>query len=397
MPLNQSDTPPRLITLILLTAAATLSLNMFLPSLANIARDLNTTYAVASLAVAGYLAASAVIYLVIGPLSDRYGRRPVLLVALIMFTFASLGCALATDIRIFLLCRLLQGGMVGGSALSMAIVRDTTPKEQAAGLLGYIAMAMALAPMLGPALGGVLDANFGWRANFYAYAGAGAALLLLAWFDLGETRPDTDTSAKLDFPALATLSSDPRFLSFALCTAMSTGAFYMFVSGVPLVAATAFGISTSQLGFYIGSITGGFMFGSFLSGRLAPHFRLTTMMLAGRITACAGLSLGGLFLLLGMVSPALFFGSTIFVGIGNGLTMPSSNSGAMSVRPSLTGSAAGLNGSLNVATGAALTALAGSFLTLWPTPLVLVSLMLASSAGGLWAALWARWQNADQT
>ena len=95
MPLQRPTTPPHLITLILLTGAATLSLNMFLPSLANIARDLNTSYAVVSLAVAGYLAASAVIYLVIGPLSDRYGRRPVLLWALVLFTTASLGCALA--------------------------------------------------------------------------------------------------------------------------------------------------------------------------------------------------------------------------------------------------------------------------------------------------------------
>ena len=396
MPLQRPTTPPHLITLILLTGAATLSLNMFLPSLANIARDLNTSYAVVSLAVAGYLAASAVIYLVIGPLSDRYGRRPVLLWALVLFTTASLGCALATDIEFFLFCRLLQGGMVSGSALSMAIVRDTTPKEQAAGRLGYIAMAMALAPMLGPALGGVLDAAFGWRASFYAYAGAGLALLIICWVDLGETRPETSTRARLDFPALFSLLRDPAFLSFALCTALSTGAFYIFVSGVPLVAETAFGISTGQLGLFIGSITGGFMFGSFLSGRLAPRFRLTTMMLAGRITACAGLSLGVLVLLAGVLSPVFFFGSTIFVGIGNGLTMPSSNSGAMSVRPSLTGSAAGLNGSMNVATGAALTALAGSILSLWPTPLALISLMLASSIGGLLAAIWARRQAADQ-
>jgi Bcr/CflA subfamily drug resistance transporter len=387
--------PPRLVTLILMTACSTLSLNMFLPSLANIARDLQTSYAVVSLAVAGYLAACAVIYLVIGPLSDRYGRRPVLLGALVVFVLASTGCALAEDIRLFLLCRLLQSGMIAGSALAMAIVRDTTPKEQAAGLLGYISMSMALAPMLGPALGGLLDSLFGWRASFYTYAALGSALFVLAWVDLGETRPDSETPARVDFPALLSLARDPAFLAFAMCAALSTGGFYIFVTGVPLVAEKAFGISTAHLGLFIGSITGGFMFGSFLSGRLAPRFRLTTMMLAGRITASTGLTLGLVALLAGYVSPVLFFGSTLFVGIGNGISMPSSNSGAMSARPGLTGTAAGLNGAMNVACGAALTASCGAVLTAHPAPAILLSLMLATTLGGLVAAAWARRLAAD--
>lgn len=383
-------TPPHLITLILLTACSTLSLNMFLPSLANIANDLEADYAVVSIAVAGYLAIAAPIYLLVGPLSDRFGRRPVLLGAVLVFVLASLGCALASNIWVFLTCRLLQGGMIAGSALAMAIVRDTTSKEKAAGLLGYIAMAMALAPMLGPAFGGVLDSYLGWRANFYFYALAGFGLLVLCWFDLGETRPDSAAPTRVDYKALMMLGRDSRFLGFALCSAFSTGAFYIFVSGVPLVAQTAFGISTGQLGMFIGSITGGFMLGSFISGRFGPRFALTTMMLIGRSTACLGLSCGVLVILLGAETPLLFFGSTIFVGIGNGLTMPSSNSGAMSVHPHLTGSAAGLNGAMNVACGAVLTTISGAVLSLVPAPLMLISLMLLVSFVGLLAALFVR-------
>ena len=182
--MNAPNSPPTLFTLILLTAFSTLTLNMFLPSLANIAADLDTSYAKVSLAVAGYLAVTAVIQLIVGPLSDRIGRRPVLLGAIVIFTFASLGSALTTNIWVFLAFRVFQGGMIAGYALSLAIVRDTDSERKAVGLIGYISMAMAVAPMLGPMLGGVLDTAFGWRANFYFYAGAGLLLLAICWIDL---------------------------------------------------------------------------------------------------------------------------------------------------------------------------------------------------------------------
>ena len=187
--MTQTKTPPHLATLVLLTAFSTLSLNMFLPSLANIAVDLDADYATVSIAVAGYLAVTAIIQLVVGPLSDRIGRRPVLLVALTSFSIASISCSLAQDVWTFLIFRMLQGGIISGYALSLAIVRDTTSERKAAGLIGYISMTMAIAPMLGPMLGGILDTAFGWRANFYFYAVAGLLLLVICWIDLGETKP----------------------------------------------------------------------------------------------------------------------------------------------------------------------------------------------------------------
>ena len=110
--MRAATTPPHLHTLILLTAFSPVTLNMFPPSLANIADDLQTDYAVVSLAIAGYLAVTAVIQLIAGPLSDRFGRRPVLLSALSVFTLASMGCALADDIWTFLAFRMLQGSML---------------------------------------------------------------------------------------------------------------------------------------------------------------------------------------------------------------------------------------------------------------------------------------------
>ena len=373
---------PRLLTLVLLTGLSTLSLNMFLPSLPSIAGSLGSDYATVSLAVAGYLATTAIVQLVAGPLSDRYGRRPVLLVALCIFIFAAAMCALAETIWMFLAFRMLQGAIISGYALSLAIVRDTTGERQAASLIGYISMAMALAPMLGPILGGLIDAAFGWRANFWFYAIAGAALLFLCLVDLGETRVASKDAAATGIGRASDLLSEGRFWGYAVCSAFSTGAFYVFLTGAPLVARVNFGTPPEELGVYLGSITAGFMAGGYLSGRMATSFRPTTMMLAGRVAACLGLAAGLALTGFGILSPFTFFGSTILVGLGNGLTMPSSNAGALSVRPDLAGTAAGVNGALIVALGALLTSAAGAVMEMSPTPQALLATMLALSLAG---------------
>lgn len=391
-------TPPHLVTLIFLAGFSPLSLNLFTPSLANIAEDLSTDYATVSLAIAGYLAITAVIQLVIGPLSDRIGRRPVLLAAFTLFTVASVMCALAQDVWTFLIFRMLQSGVTAGFTLSMAIVRDTTSERKAASLIGYISMSMAVAPMLGPMLGGLLDTTFGWRANFYFYAVSGFTLLVLCWFDLGET--NAKPSLVTDDPAESalTLLREPMYWACALCGAFSTGGFYIFVTGAPLIAKSTFGVTTAELGFYIGTITAGFMLGGFLSGQFAHRYQPTTMMLTGRIVTCVGLTIGLTVLMMGWLSPMLFFGCTIFIGLGNGITMPSSNARVMSIHPRLAGSAAGLNGAVILAFGALLTMLTGAILPEDGAAQVLLVMMLVASCAGLLSVLWAiRLQDAEPT
>lgn len=388
--MSRDRSPPSMITLILLTAFSTLTLNMFLPSLANIAIDLNADYGLVSLAVALYLAVTAVMQMIVGPLSDRMGRRPVLLGAIVLFAAASVMCALAQDVWTFLVFRMLQGGMIAGYALSLAIVRDTHDESQSAGLIGYISMAMAIAPMLGPMLGGVLDTAFGWRANFWFYAMSGVVLLGLCWFDLGETHdPKASDAGDAKQEFLELISAKP-FWAFALCAAFSTSAFYVFLAGAPLVAANEFSVSTAMLGVFIGSITVGFIVGSYVAARFASRVKLTTMMIAGRVITCVGLFVGLIFLSLGLLSPLTYFGSTIFVGLGNGITLPSCSAGALSVRPKLAGTAAGLNGAATVAMGALLTTISGFLLTEVGGAFLLLLIMLLTSLAGLACAVWAR-------
>ena len=379
--------PPHLITLIMLSAASMLSVNMFLPSLVNIASDLNVSYAVATLLLSAYLGLTVVLHLTMGPLSDRFGRRPIILVSLVIFLIGSIGCLLATDFATFLGFRLMQCTIVVGMSLSPAIIRDTHPPQESASKIGYVNMAWALAPMLGPLLGGTLDELFGWRANFMAFTLLGVGILVLCWFDLGETHVDRSSTFLNQIKAYPRLFGDPRFWGYSMCMAFSVGAFYVFITGVPLVAEQILQVSPSVLGILIGSITAGFVVGNFVSGRIASRVAIPTMMISGRLVGGLGLVVGLFSIALGGLNMWVLFGSTIFVGIGNGLTMPSASSGAISVQPEIAGSITGLSNAILVTVATLITITTGTVIAESNGPQALLGMMLACVVLSLVAAL----------
>jgi len=383
-----ASAPPRLFTLVLLSGLSVVSLNMFLPSLSNIAAEFQAGYGLlASMSIAGYAGMTTVLQLLIGPFSDRFGRRPVILVSLVIYILGSLGCLLATDVWTFLLFRTIQAAIVSGFALSRVIIRDTEPAQKAAGLMGYLSIAWAIAPMLAPMLGGALDLLFGWRANFIAFLVFGAAVLALCWFDLGETNKNPSETFTKQFKSFPSLFRSWLFWGYSLCMAFSMGALYAFLAAAPLVATAVLRMSPATLGIYMGSTAAGFILGSFVSGRFAAHYPLTTMIVAGRVVAFAGLTVGLGLLLAGIVHEFSLFGSCVFLGVGNGISMPSSNVGAMSVRPELVGSAAGLSGALTGAGGALMSGITSTVLNEANAAFVLLGMMLVSSAMALLAAL----------
>lgn len=366
--------PPRLSTLTLLTALAALTLNMILPSLPAMSRELGARESAVALVVSGYMLVSALFQLALGPVSDRLGRRPVMLAALALFVVASVGCLLARDLGTLLAFRLLQGMIVAGTVVSSAAIRDQFPPRESAAKLGTIASTMAVAPMLGPMLGGWLDGVLGWRAVFGLYAALGLALLVLAWRDMGETR-----RAGIPPPRLhdwTTLLRSPRYWAYVSCIACSVGAFYVFVTGVPYVATTLWALSPAQVGVGVGSITAGFVLGAAITSRLARLRGTMPLIVAGRIVAATAMGIALALFVAGVSHPLALFGLTIFVGLGNGLTLPNANAGAMSVRPDLAGTAAGLAGAMSIAFGAVLSTLTAVVVERWATPGALVALML---------------------
>ncbi|KIN64883.1 Major facilitator superfamily protein [Sulfitobacter noctilucicola] len=380
-------TPPHLGTLVALTALTVLTLNMFLPALPEMQKAFGVSEAVMGLAISGYMGAAAVLQLIIGPVSDRLGRRPVALSMLALYVVASVICLLAQDVHVFLGARIVQAVAVGGGVLASAVVRDMFDGRVAAAKLATIASAMAIAPMLAPMLGGVLTSVMGWRAVFVVYAVIGTGLLALMWHDLGETQVKTPGQPPERISGLLTT---PLFWAYAFCQALGVGAFYVFLTGSPFVAVALFGLTAAQVGLGLGSITGGFMLGSAVSARLVSRTGPMALILTGRLLPLAILSIGWLYFSLGGDQVLVLFAATLSVGFGNGLTLANANAGALSVRPRLAGTAAGVAGALALAIGAALTAVATALLSLAATPERLLSMMICVVFLSLIAALAAR-------
>ncbi len=386
--ISPAASPPRLTTLIVLSALSVLPVNMFLPSLSNIAASFQADYGLVNLSVAGYAGVSAALQLIMGPLSDRFGRRPIALLGLAIFIAASLGCALATDIWSFLAFRLVQAAAITGYVVSLAVIRDTSGERQTASIIGYVATAWAVAPMLGPMLGGALDALFGWRASFWAFILFGLVVLAWCWVDLSETNTARSTSILKQLGTYPELFRSRRFWAYSLCMAFATGTFYVFLGGAPLAAASVFDISPTRLGVYMGSTTLGYILGSYLSGRYASRFPLTATVVAGRLVASAGVAAGIVLFAAGARSPLVFFGTYIMISAGNGATTAAASAGVLSVRPHLAGSASGLSGALTIAGAAIMSSLSGAILTPENVVYALFAIALAASLAGLCAALY---------
>lgn len=355
--------PPHILTLVLLAGLSAAAMNIFLPSLPSMAAYFNADYRLLQLSVTLYLAVNAALQLVIGPLSDRFGRRPVILWGFALFVLFSAAIPFAPTAEAFLALRLGQSVVVVGVVLSRAIVRDMVPQDEAASMIGYVTMGMSLVPMVSPVIGGVLDEMFGWKASFVLLALLGVAVTLMAWADLGETKPAHGTASfAAQMREAPELLTSPRFWGYNCATMFASGAFFAYLGGAPYVGSTVFGLSPAMLGFYFGAPAVGYLVGNAASGLFSVRHGINAMVMTGAAITSAGLALLlGLFHA-GFGSAPVFFGCMIFVGLGNGMVIPNATAGMLSVRPRLAGTASGLGGAMMIGGGAALSALAAALL-----------------------------------
>jgi len=375
-------------TLVALSGMGALSMNIFLPSLPGMARDFDVDYAIMQLSVSAYIGASAVIQLLAGPVSDRFGRRPVALVGLVIFALATVGTLIAPNATMFLLFRLIQAMVSVCLLLSRAAVRDIYDDARAASMIGYVTMGMAVVPMLAPMIGGVLDEAFGWRANFAMMGILGLMTLALVWRDMGETVRGGGLPMRQQIANYPILARSYRFWGYCLAATLSSGCFFAFLGGAPFVGEQVFGLTPAQVGYFFGAPSVGYLAGNFMSGRFTAQVGLNRMILYGALVCLVAMGVSLLATLAGMISPLVFFGAIAFMGLGNGLVIPNTNIGMMSVRPELAGTASGLGGALAVAGGAVLSALAGALLQPGSGATPLQVIMFASAAGSLVSVLW---------
>ena len=384
----QRDTPPALVTLVALAAIATVPLNIFLPSLPSMSEFFDMPYSVMQLAVTGFLVFTGLLQLVLGPLSDRFGRRPVLLVSLFIFIFASLGAALSDDFNEFMTYRLIQSVVVAGTAISRASVRDMVAREKAASMIGYITMGMTLAPMLTPPLGGFIGANFGWQYNFHLLTLFGLLVFALAFFDFGETNIQRSKNLTAQFRAYPQLVTSRRFWGYVLTAAFAAASFFAYLGGAPFVGSAVYKLGPEEIGLYLMFTPLGYLIGNGISGRFSSVLGLERMLILGCMIVLMMMSACLAVVSAGITHPLGFFAFTISIGLGNGIVLPNATAGMLDIKPELAGSAAGLGGAVLTLGGAAFSATAGFLLMESATALPLVLCIVFASSISLLLAFY---------
>ena len=370
--------PSFILLLVMVAAVSPLGINLYLPSMPGMARMLQVDYASIQFTLSVYIAAIALGQLIIGPISDRYGRRPVLLGGLAIFVVGSAICMLAPDIRTLIAGRIIQAvGGCAGITLSRAIVRDLYDRDRAASMIGYVTMGMAVAPMVAPTIGGVLEAAFDWRAGFAFLTLFGIGTLWATYRGLHETAPRVGEASSASALArdYAWLLRSRVFWGFALTAGASAAAFFAFVGGGAYVIINLMGKTPVEYGMYFALVSVGYMAGNFGSGRYAIRFGPRRMMLTGVLASMSAALLMAALHAAGVMHPLAIFLPMLVMAMGNGLTLPSCIAGAVSVRPDVAGAASGLAGSIQMGAGAVVAAVVGMQLqgSAWPLILGLVA------------------------
>ena len=344
------------VLVVALTALGPLSTDFYLPALPAIARALDTDSAGVQLTLSVYLLGFGAGQLLVGPLSDRFGRRPVMLWGMLVFVLASVVCALADSITTLVVARLLQAfGACAGPVLGRAVVRDIYGPAESARMLSHVSTATALAPLLAPLFGGWLTALWGWRATFVALTLYALVLMLAVWRLLQETNrhPDADAMRPARMWAnYRTLLADPVYRSALLIGCGAFAALFAFISGSPFVFIEHFGMSPQQMGLAFGLNVTGFMLGSTLSARLSRRIGPARLIRHGVwLGAACGVMLAALALV-GPRHPAAVMVPMWGVAAAIGLILPNATALGLAGYPKMAGAAASLMGFVQMGLGA---------------------------------------------
>ncbi len=377
--------PWRLLALLIaMSGVSSLSLNILVPAIPGLVVKFAADPANVQLAISLYLMGLAVAQLVFGPLSDRFGRRPVVVAGLALATVASTAAIFAANIAGLILARVAQSlGASTGQTIGRAIIRDLYDREHAASMIGLVTSVVVLMPMLAPLIGGILDTLFGWEAIFVFAASLSFAVFVWAVLTLPETRKISAVPGERGhFRAdLAALAASPRFFGYALCAGLGSAPFFSFLGGAPLVVVSMLGRTSAEYGlwFFVPSL--GFMAGNFAVSRLTGRFGIDALIwwgIAFTIVGCL-ISLFAYATLPGWEMATIFL-PQIIVGVGNGLLLPTSVAGAVSIRPQVAGTASGATGFIQMAIGASAAQLGGYVIAHASDAMPMLLLMLGFGA-----------------
>ncbi|HEX2528950.1 MAG TPA: multidrug effflux MFS transporter [Geminicoccus sp.] len=369
--------------LVVLTGLGPAALQIFLPAIPAIQSHFMVSSALAQLTLSLSTLSIAVATLLFGPLSDRIGRRPAVLIGLVVFLVGSIGSVLASSIVMLVVARVVQAaGGAAGMVIVRAMIRDRHGPEDAASMIAVVTTAMVVAPMISPILGGALTDLFGWRSTFGAAGLAGLLILAASAMSLPETRPAHVGVA--GGPGLLhgslRLLRDRNFLAYALQGAFSLALYYALLGGGPYVVMEVMGGTATHYALWFLPVAGMFMAGNLVASRISRSFGIDRMVLVGSIGNVGGAGLAVLLVAWVSVAPWAIFLPTALVAFFQGLSVPNAQAGALSVEPKLAGTASGLAGFLQMALAAAAAQLVGTVHdgTAWPMLLTMFGCALLS-------------------
>jgi len=343
-------------TLTLMVALGQMSVGLFVPSLPSLVGYFDSDMGTVQLTLSVYFAAFALFQLFIGPLSDRSGRRPVILAGLLIYAAGAIACALAGSIWTLIAARLLLAiGACAGQAVSRAVVRDKTEGAESARILSFIGMAMALSPALTPTIGGQLHTLFGWQANFVLMAAVALGLAVFCLIRMPETVREKQPDAT-DFGAMLrnyrSLITDRRFSGYALVMGAIFGALFAYQTGSPYILMVELGFSPQSYGLLILFNVAGFLSGNVVTNRFGRRIGIYGMVRAGAILAfISGISMV-IPAQLGHVSALAIIGPSMILLFSMGLALPAAMAGAMQPFPHMAGAVSALLGFTQMGTGA---------------------------------------------
>jgi MFS transporter, DHA1 family, multidrug resistance protein len=379
--------------LIAISAVGPLSVNIIIPAIPGIATAFAADPAVVQLTVSLYFAGLAGAQLILGSLSDRFGRRPVLIGGFTVMVATCLAAAAAPNVASLVAARAAQAlGAATGVVVGRAIVRDLFERDRAASVLGWVTMSVVAIPMFGPLIGGVIETWWGWRAIFLFIGATSAVTLVWAMLALPETHtagPAAPQAGRRLWKEARELLREPAFAGYVLSAALISGPYYAVTGGGPHVVLTIMGRGPTEFGLWLVFASAGYMAGNFLAGSLSVRYGGHAMLWWGLLVTAAGAAMSSLWVeLVPHAGPAAIFMPLFVIYVGNGMGLPNAIAGAISVRPQAAGTAAGVTGCVQMGWGAVVAQLVAYPLEGATSASPLTTIMVVQALAGLPVFWW---------
>lgn len=343
-----------LLLLVVMTGIAPISLYILVPALPVLATTFGRDISIAQMTVSLYMVGIALSQLIMGPLSDKFGRRPVLLGGLALMVAASVACIFAETLPQLIAARFFQAlGGASGMVVSRAIIRDIYERDRVASMISLVIAALMIGQMVSPLTGGLIETAFGWRAIFYAVTIGALAVAVGIAIALPETHRNRAVGSGGFRNDVRTLIKSRAFIGYVMCQVLASQIIFTFAGGGPYIVVTQMGRTSAEYGAWFATTGFAYLVGNLLCVRFAPRHSLEKLIWFGLALQLCGSLLNLLWSFTGWnEAPAWLFGTQMIVMVGNAFVMANSAAGAISIRPEAAGTASGAMGFLQQGIGA---------------------------------------------